>query len=139
MISIKDVRFFKVAAAMAETSVHPHFKIGAAIVIKKTVIALGANDLRSHPLQKQYNQYRFDDDKCKHTTHAEMNALLRAKRVAIDLSDAKLFVYRKTKKGTLGNSRPCVACMNAIKDFGIKDVYYTTNFGYSNEMITSVA
>ena len=32
-------------------------------------------------------------------------------------------------------SRPCPSCMAAIKDLGIKDIYYTTNDGFAHEKI----
>lgn len=32
-------------------------------------------------------------------------------------------------------ARPCLSCMAAIKDIGIKDIYYTTNDGYSYERL----
>lgn len=32
-------------------------------------------------------------------------------------------------------ARPCASCMQAIKDLGIREIYYTTNDGYSYEKI----
>ena len=32
-------------------------------------------------------------------------------------------------------ARPCPSCMAAIKDLGIKNIYYTTNDGYSYERL----
>ena len=34
-----------------------------------------------------------------------------------------------------GLSRPCPSCMAAIKDLGIRYVYYTTNYGYAYEKL----
>lgn len=135
MLSPKYQRFFQVAEAVAASSNHPQFKIGAVVVVKQRVVAVGANNTRSHPLQKQYNLHRFDDDSCKHTTHAELNALMRAERIVDDLSFAKIFVFRTLKNGAFGNARPCAGCMAAIKDFGIRHVNYTTNDGFASETI----
>ena len=34
-----------------------------------------------------------------------------------------------------GMARPCASCMQAIKDLGIREIYYTTNDGYSYEKL----
>ena len=49
----------------------------------------------------------------------------------IDWSKVHVYVYRicNGKKHGYGNARPCPACMNAIKDMGIKNVYYTDEEG----------
>ena len=50
-------------------------------------------------------------------------------------SKVKLYIYRIRKDQPFGLSRPCPSCMAAIKDLGIKDIYYTTNDGYVYERI----
>jgi len=32
-------------------------------------------------------------------------------------------------------ARPCAGCMAAIRKFGIKNVYYTTDMGYAYERL----
>lgn len=128
-------RFFQVARAVAETSRHPHFRVGSAVILNKGVLSTGENKPMSHPLQKRYNNLRFGDVACDHTIHAELNALIKAKNLVHNLKDAKIFVYRITRKGKRAISRPCAACMQAIKDFGIREVYYTTEMGYAHETI----
>ena len=32
-------------------------------------------------------------------------------------------------------ARPCPSCMAAIRDLGIRDIYYTTNDGYVYERL----
>lgn len=136
MFSDRELRYFDVAKAVSETANHNSFMIGAAIVVGKSIISVGANDKdRSHPLQKKYNAFRFNDDKCKHSIHAEIDAITKAKNQIDDFSDAKLFVYRLQKNGNLGIARPCKGCMEAIKDFGIKEIYYSTNEGLAYERI----
>ena len=34
--------------------------------------------------------------------------------------------------------RPCESCMAAIKDFGIRDIYYTTNDGFVHERLENI-
>ena len=52
-----------------------------------------------------------------------------------DLTDAKIYVYRENKNGELRMCRPCPACMEIIKERGIRDIYYTTGDGYCHERI----
>ena len=47
----------------------------------------------------------------------------------------KLYIYRIRKDQPYGMARPCPSCMAAIKDIGIKDIYYTTNDGFSYEYL----
>ena len=49
---------------------------------------------------------------------------------------SKLYIYRKRNDKPYGMSRPCPSCMAAIKDLGIKHIYYTTNEGFAYECVT---
>jgi deoxycytidylate deaminase len=136
MFSDRDLRYFDVAKAVSKTSNHSKFKIGAAIIVNKSVVAVGVNDEnKSHPLQKKYNAFRFNDDTCKHSIHAEIDAIVRAKNQIEDFTNAKLFVYRLQKTGKIGNARPCKGCMQAVKDFGIKEIFYSTDGGLAYEKL----
>lgn len=103
----RHLRFFKVAEAIAETSEHKRARIGAAIVKKNTVVAVGTNINKSHPMQKKYNKNRGFCVDIGNTLHAEMAALLRTDD---DLSGATLYVYRKDRSGSLANCKPCAGC-----------------------------
>ena len=37
--------------------------------------------------------------------------------------------------GSIGMARPCPACMQYIKDMGIKNIYYTTGDGFVHEVL----
>lgn len=129
----RELAYFKVAGAISETSNHPQYKIGAAVVLKHRVVSSGANsDTKTHPLQKQYNKYRFEEDS-PHKCHAELTALLPLIRDNVDLSNASIFVYREHKNHTLACARPCRSCMNLIRDLGIKRVFYTVEGGYTQK------
>ena len=66
--------------------------------------------------------------------HAEMDCLNRLDPT-IDMSKVKLYIYRKRYDIPHGISRPCPACMQRIKDLGIKDIYYTSDDGFVHERI----
>lgn len=138
----RSLRFFKVAAAVGLTSDYVRVNIGAVIVQNNDVISVGVNKNRSHPTQRKYNYiYRFtENDGCntesKHLLHAEMDAIVKAKH--LDLTGASIYVSRRTINGKLGMCRPCPACMGAIIDVGITDIYYTSADGHHYEHINSV-
>ena len=131
----RECAHFKVAKAISELSNHPRYKIGATVVLKHRLLSSGFNsDTKTHPLQKKYNRFRFTDEGA-HKRHAELSALLPLIREGVDLSDASIFVYREHKNGTLACARPCKACMQLIKDCGIRKIFYTTEDGYVREEI----
>lgn len=107
-------------------------KIGSVIMYKNKVLGVGYNASKTNPLQAYYNKYREETDNNREfvseehlpCVHAEMMALLNTRNMSIDWKKTSIFVYRKN-----GNCRPCKACMKALKDRGIKDVYYYNSKG----------
>ena len=129
----KEEAFFKAAKAVSDLSDHPKYKIGAIVVSKHRIVSSGVNsNSKTHPLQKQYNRYRFADD-CAHKCHAELAALLPLIRDEEDLSGSSVFVYREHKNGIRAMARPCKSCMALIKDCGIRRIFYTTEDGFARE------
>ena len=124
-------KFFKVAEAIANTSLFPRVHIGACLVKKKAVISVGVNSQKSHPLQKRYNKFRNLDQDIHHFLHAELDALIRTNE---DLTGAEVFVFRRNRRGELAIARPCAACAAALIDRGIKKVHYTTDIGIATEV-----
>ena len=53
----------------------------------------------------------------------------------INFSKVKLYVYRTRCDQEYGIARPCPSCMAAIRDLGIRHIYYTTNNGYAYEEV----
>ena len=70
--------------------------------------------------------------------HAEINCINSIRHLNINFSKVKLYIYRIRNDQPFGLSRPCLSCMAAIKDLGIKDIYYTTNDGYVHERIGNI-
>ena len=67
--------------------------------------------------------------------HAEISCINQIKHLEINFSKVRLYVYRIRNDKLYGMARPCASCIQAIKDLGIRDIYYTTNDGYSHERI----
>lgn len=136
-----DKKMFHHAYLEALKSDYKRFNIGCVIAYKHQIIGRGHNSNRSHPMQKKYNRkyrtFNYVGGTYIHDSlHAEIDALCSISYVVgreVDFSKAKIYVYRicPGKPKGYGCSKPCPACMNAIRDIGIKDCYFTDDEGYS--------
>ena len=113
------------------------------LVYKNKVIANGYNTSKTNPIQYQYNKYRetinedernYNADSHLPCVHAEMMCLINSKDMNIDWSKTSLFVYRESC-GKTRMCKPCLSCEKALKDRGIKHIYYTSERGYNYERI----
>ena len=138
-----DYKMFDIACRVAQTSDFAKFHVGCVLVYKKHIIASAANGEKTHPIQKKFNRkYRnfnsttnkFIEDKI----HAEIAALSKIPYPVaqeIDWKKVSVYVYRicSGRKQGFGNARPCGACLAALKEKGIKKIYYTSSIGYCLE------
>jgi deoxycytidylate deaminase len=110
--------YLKHAAKVANKSEMEH-KHGAILVHNDTIIGSGFNHKHEHMCHK-------------YSIHAEVDALLKVKaKKRHILQDAEMYVVRigNTKlQCPLKYSRPCCDCQKVIQKYGIKKVYYSTNF-----------
>ena len=91
-----------------------HYRHGCVILSGKRVISAGHNDVRH-----RYGMV---------SVHAEINALWKI--YDSDIYDNKrAVVIRVNETGNLCNSRPCDACMRALKRHGVRNVVYSTSGG----------
>lgn len=136
-LTAKQRKFFSHARHMAEMSDFHRAPVGCIAVIGNKVVATGFSQQRTHPMQQHYNRYRdFDGQKnIIAKLHAEMVVVSQLKNKSIDFSKISIYIYRVCRSRDCGISRPCGACMMAIKNIGIKNVFYTTDFGYAHERI----
>lgn len=117
--------------AIDNPGVNNRMKLAAALVIKRDVISVGVNVLRSHPIQKKYGK----NDQSIYL-HAEINAIVNSLNHVDrdDLRRASLYVYRvkkdtndpKRRHWVDGMSCPCEGCMSAIDAFKIRRVIHST-------------
>lgn len=118
------------AKAASELSDSPQHHLGAILAYGNKTISVGWNSMKTNPLQKELNKERnFDDTESKNNgaIHAELACLLSVQYMDINWAKAALYIYREHKNGKPALARPCAACMKAIRDRGIKKVYYTTD------------
>lgn len=135
MISNTDYRYFKKARQVALISDYQKVHIGCVAVYQGNIISIACNTNKTHPMQKYYNRYREESDVMIPKLHAEINCLNQLKHLNINFSKVKLYIYRIRNDRPYGMARPCPSCMAAIRDLGIRDIYYTTNDGYAHERI----
>lgn len=138
----RQKRFFLVAKRNSEKSTYSRWNrtngqgrisIGAAIINGNYVISEGHNKTKTHTFQHLHNRKYLNYNAPAPRIHAEVDALIYSRYN--DLSGCEIFVYREMADGTLGNCRPCPACMGALKDAGIKHIYYTSEQGYHYEKL----
>lgn len=132
MLTRSDMHYFCKASQIADFSDFAKINIGCVAVYQGNIIGVGFNTNKTHPLQKKYNRYR-NGENFTPKLHAEINCLNSIRHFNINFSKVKLYIYRKRRDIIHGMCRPCPSCMAAIKDLGIRNVYYTTNDGYVYE------
>ena len=133
MIRKNDYKYFDKARLVASISDYHKIHIGCVAVYQGQVIGIGCNCNKTHPSQKHYNKYRISSETMLPKLHAEISCINQVKHLNINFSKVKLYIYRIRKDQPFGLARPCPSCMEAIKDLGIKNIYYTTNEGFSYE------
>jgi deoxycytidylate deaminase len=134
----RDYRFFDVARDMAKLSTwseHPGEQVGAIIVLRNEIISTGYNRRKTFPMQAYWAEKAGRPAAVY--PHAEISALHKlsnSQEYDVRMSGiGKVYVYRETALG-LGIARPCEICTMALKAFGIKRVFYTTDQGYAEEI-----
>lgn len=98
------------------------FRIGAVIFNSKRIISSGHNGIRSSANIK--NKYK----KFENSLHAEQAALLNINWNKIKGCSILVLKISKTKK-QLSNAKPCNICMAILHHVGIKDIYYSNEYG----------
>lgn len=116
---MKFTRFVKVAYEESKKSTHRH-KLGAVIFKHGKIISKGYNKT-NRGVSTNYGHWAG-------SLHAELAAIISARTSLIGSS---ILVARST--GNL--TRPCESCMAAIKEAGIRYIYYTTSQGVDKEKV----
>ena len=132
-------RYFQMAKNAATFSdYYKQHHLGCVMIYKNKPLAISWNTLKTNPVQKMYNKYRNFPFETKNdgAAHAEMAALIKTKDMDnIEWNKVKVYIYREHKDGTSAIACPCPACEKAMRDRGIKHIYYTTEYGTGYERI----
>lgn len=118
--------------ASLNSDAEPH-KLGAVAIYNNKILALGWNsNSKTSSLQARYNCLRgFDGYSFKSSIHAEMMVISKIRYLDINFKDVRLFIWRGKEAPKL--ARPCQACEKAIRDLGIRRVFYTGDNSYIEE------
>ena len=101
-------------------------KVGAVLLNKGRPITHGVNkDRKTHPLQAKFAEMVGLEDKIY--LHAEISALVKCKSDADTIVVARLGGHNHDE---LRLSKPCPICSLALKEAGIRHIYYSTNDGF---------
>lgn len=103
-------------------------KMAALIYDKKTLISVGLNSKRTHPLQAKFN--RHEEAIC---LHAEISALVNAR---CDVAGMTMYIARAGHKNQPRLAKPCFGCQRALTAFKLKRVIWTLtgeNHGSDNQ------
>lgn len=139
-----DIKMFEKAHEIAEESDFETFHLGAVITYKRHVVSMACNTKKTSPHQKYYNRryrhFRKGTAPASHTLHAEMRALNLISYPLgkdMDWSKVNVYIYRVAPglPNQRGLARPCPACMAALRDCGVRNIYYTTDSGFAYERI----
>lgn len=120
-------------------------RIGCVIFYKNRPLIVSWNTNKELPMQKKYNSLRgFDSNNAHYPNygHAEMNALVALQREydldELNINKLSIFIYREIQEKAGEQPRPalakpCLACEQALRDIGIKNIYYTGNNSFIYE------
>lgn len=137
--SNQDMKMFDLARRCATESDYKSFHLGCVISYKGKIIATGHNSNKSNPIQKKYNRkyrtFRYNGKPIHDSLHAEMSALINIPKcidINLDYSKVKVYIYRicHGKRLSMGKAAPCEACLAALRDKGVRHVYYTDDDGF---------
>ena len=116
-------KFITAAHAVAMTGngvgMKSKFRLGAVLVHKNSIVSVGMNSYKTHPLMSRRTEWPF--------LHAEQHAIIRA---GVDNCEGlDLYIARVLKNNTLALSKPCDVCAELIQEVGIKRTFYSTDAG----------
>lgn len=130
----RDYKYFEAARkAAGESTFKVH--VGAVGVYQGKVIASAASQEKTHTMQRDWNRYRpfRQVGVCLPKLHAEIALLAKLRKLNVPMGRVKVYVYRVCKSRAHGIARPCPACLHALVDAGVREVYYTTDIGFCRE------
>jgi deoxycytidylate deaminase len=130
---MKQSRGYELARIASLKSSFHRCHTGAVAIYGNKVLAYGWNSDKNSLLQARYNTLtnRFDIYEHKSSIHAEMMVVDKIKYLDIDFSKVRIYVWRGKDVPLL--SKPCVACERALRDLGIRRVFYTGNNSFIEE------
>lgn len=91
------------------------------------ILHIGWNKNKTHPLNLRHP---YHDGTVG--LHAEMDVCIKSGLE--DLSNFDLVVIRIDREGKITNSKPCSGCQSVIKQFGIRETWFSNSDGMMEKM-----
>ena len=111
-----DSGYLRAARKAAGRGLHKRHRLGAVLVNRSgQVISHGYNSHKTHP------QMGFK------TLHAEISALIGCRYK--DIQHSSMYVIRLNAKDEPAMSKPCPTCRAILREYGVREVYYTNREG----------
>ena len=116
------------ALAIQNPGMQGRFKIAAAVVYKKTIVATGINQYKTHPIMAN-GCYKEDQI----FLHAEADAIRNSLRLITpdQLAKCEMYIVRVKRPDIYSRewvhalAKPCPGCSKLMAQFNIKQVSYT--------------
>ena len=111
----RHIEFMELARKQAQTDNTPKsYRFGTILAKKRKVLSFGVN--RPYETHTRSEHYRFS------SIHAELDCIIGVPEK--DIRGATMYVFRLSRGGKPGISKPCKHCEELLRRAGIRDVYY---------------
>ena len=129
----KDYRGFVYAKQASFKSDFYKTHTGCVAMYRGAILARGWNTDKTSTTQAHYNKVRgFDENSYPARIHAEMMVVQKIRYLDVDFSKVKIYVWRGKDQPRM--AKPCKSCECALRELGIKHVFYTGDNSYIEEL-----
>lgn len=129
---MKNSRGFFYAKQASEKSDFYKTHTGCVAMYRGAILAKGWNSEKTSTIQAKYNELRgFDSTRYRASLHAEMMVVQKIRFLDVDFSKVKIYVWRGQDRPRM--AKPCKSCEGALRELGIKYVFYTGDNSYISE------
>ena len=127
----RDKIFTRLLSEITRTGDKRYYVIAATLDHNDNIIATAENSyVKTHPLQAHLAEVAGRP--CREYLHAEIGALVKSCTKA-----ESIMVVRSTRSGLTRCAKPCDICMMALKEAGVKKVYYSDDMGRIEEEVVT--
>lgn len=109
---------------------YARIKVVSFLIYKNKILSFGVNSEKTSLYQYKIRRRTKinDNDFVYDKTHAEIAAIKKIHPSFNNWEHVEIFIISKKKDNSFRLARPCPICERAIKDLGIKKVYYTNSY-----------
>jgi len=101
------------------------YKFGVVLAKKHQIISIGVN--KPYHTHSKSAGYRFG------SVHAEIDALIGV--APENIRGSTIYVFRNSRAGKPGISKPCHRCEQILRECGVKEVFYLNRVAEIKRMV----